>query len=39
VTPAKIQNYIETCPAGLADELEPHLPEKRRSIKLEQTAV
>jgi len=39
VTPAKIQNYIETCPAGLADELEPHLPEKRRSIKLEQTTV
>jgi len=39
VTPTKIQNYIETCPAGLADELEPHLPEKRRSIKLEQTAV
>jgi hypothetical protein len=39
VTPAKIQNYIETCPAGLADELEPHLPEKRRSIKLEQTMV
>jgi hypothetical protein len=39
VTPAKIQNYIETCPGGLADELEKHLPEKRRSIKLEQTAV
>jgi hypothetical protein len=39
VTPAKIQNYIETCPTGLADELEKHLPEKRRSIKLEQTAV
>ena len=39
VTPAKIQNYIETCPTGLADELEPHLPEKRRTIKLEQTSV
>lgn len=39
VTPAKIANYIETCPHGLADQLEKHMPQKRRTIKLEATPL
>jgi hypothetical protein len=35
VTPAKVANYIETCPTGLAEQLEEHLPEKRRTLKVE----
>jgi hypothetical protein len=39
VTPVKVANYVETCPAGLADMLEKHLPEKRRTIKVERNAI
>lgn len=39
VTPAKVANYIETCPGGLAEELEKHMPQKRRTIKLEETPL
>lgn len=39
VTPAKVANYVETCPAGLAEELEKHLPQNRRTIKLEETPL
>lgn len=38
VTPAKIQNYLDVCPTQVADELEPHLPEKRRTLKIDTLA-
>jgi hypothetical protein len=39
VTPMKVANYAETCPAGLAEMLEKHMPQKRRTIKVERNSI
>ena len=39
VTPVKVANYVETCPSGLADMLEKHMPQKRRTVKVERTSI
>jgi hypothetical protein len=37
VTPARLADYLESsAPTGLADELGKHLPEKRRTLKVEE---
>jgi len=39
VTPAKAQQYAEDAPRGVGEALEALLPEKRRSLKIEQRVV
>ena len=39
VTPAKVANYVETCPTELAEVLEKHMPQKRRTIKVAEQNV
>ena len=37
VTPARLADYLEaSAPEALADELAKHLPEKRRTLKVEE---